>query len=68
MFYNLFKQAMENGYEWQSVIGITIFAFSWLGLSWLRRYLNRIERKKEARENILKALQKLDDDGGANFS
>jgi len=67
MFFTLRKLAMENQYEWQAVIGAGIFAFSWFGLSYLRRYLNKVERKK-VKSKILKAYQKLGDDGGTDFS
>lgn len=61
MLYNLRELAMENNYEWQSVIGITIFAASWIGLSLLRRYLDKLARRK-TRDDILKAYKELGDE------
>jgi hypothetical protein len=67
MLFYLRKLAMENQYEWQAVIGVAIFAGSWIGLSLLRRHLNRVKirRFKKHWQGI---QQKLGNDGGTNFS
>lgn len=65
MFHFLRKLAMENQYEWQAVIGVAIFAGSWIGLSLLARWFRSKKREKIRRKHrikILKAIQRLGDD------
>lgn len=65
MFSTLRDWTMENNYEWQAVIGIAIFAGSWIGLSFLSDWLRSKKRERIRRKHrikILKAIQRLGDD------